>query len=152
MSEAKIDITIGQIHFAGEGDQTWLESQLDKILNKAIKMPQYLVETSSEEPARTIQNQIGLDYPGISKMPLPSFLSEKNATTNQVRKFLCTAVWLMAKGKDRLQTTEITKALRESHQSRLGNPADCLQKNIAKGYCEKNGKEFFVTEEGRKSL
>jgi len=79
-------------------------------------------------------------------------LREKNASTNQVRKFLATAVWLHARGKKRLSTADVTRALKDSNQTRLGNPADCLNKNVAKGHCEKDGKDFFVTSEGSASL
>jgi hypothetical protein len=83
---------------------------------------------------------------------LAKFLRDKNAANNQVRKFLATAVWLQAKGKNRLTTADVTRSLKESNQSRLSNPADCLNKNVSKGFCEKDGKEFFVTTEGLASL
>ncbi len=85
-------------------------------------------------------------------MPLAAFLKSKNATANQLRKFVATAVWLHAKGTKRLETKQITQALKDASQSRIGNPGDALKKNITKGYCEKDGKQFFVTDEGRKSL
>jgi hypothetical protein len=47
---------------------------------------------------------------------------------------------------------DITKALSDNQQGKLGNPGDCLNKNVKKGFCEKEGKEFYVTEEGFTSL
>jgi hypothetical protein len=85
-------------------------------------------------------------------MVLVAFLKEKNATTKQGRKFLATAVWLEAKGKNRLVTGDIIKALKESNQTRLGNASRCLSDNISAGFCERDGKEFFVTEGGKRSL
>ena len=35
MSDAKIDIKIGQIQFSGQGEQDWVAKQLDKIIAQA---------------------------------------------------------------------------------------------------------------------
>jgi hypothetical protein len=51
-----------------------------------------------------------------------------------------------------MKTGDVTKALKGAHQSRIGNPADCLNQNVQKGYCEKDGGEFFVTDDGKQSL
>lgn len=90
--------------------------------------------------------------PQIAAKTLAVFLKEKNATRNQVKKCLATAIWLEAKGKQRMTTSDVTKALKDSNQARLGNASDCLNQNVSKGYCEKDGKEFFVTDEGKSSL
>jgi hypothetical protein len=65
---------------------------------------------------------------------------------------LATAAWLYLKGKERLTTSDVVKALKDNHQSRLGNPADCLNQNVGKGLCEKDGAEFFITAEGFTAL
>lgn len=88
----------------------------------------------------------------IAEKTLSTFLKEKNVTSNQVKKFLATAIWLEAKGKQRMTTGDVTKALKDSSQTRLGNPSDSLNQNVTKGFCEKDGKEFYVTEEGKNSL
>lgn len=151
MGEAKVNIKIGEIQFAGQGDPDWVSKQLDKILAQAEKLLQLAPPPQKEQPDTSGHKPMGKDST-IAKLTLPSFLSEKGATKNQVKKFLATAVWLEAKGKNKLETNDITNALKESNQSRLGNPADCLNKNTAKGYCEKDGKQFFVTEDGKRSL
>jgi hypothetical protein len=69
-----------------------------------------------------------------------------------VRKFLATACWLTAKGTERLTTGDITKALSDNRQGKLTNAAECLNNNVTKGFCEKEGKQFYVTEEGFTSL
>ena len=151
MSEAKIEIKIGEIQFSSQGEQEWVAQQLDKILAQAEKLIE-LAPPTPPTPQEGIEHKpMGKD-PAISKKTLPSFLSEKDATKNQVRKFLATAVWLEAKGKSRLVTSDVTGALTASNQSRLGNAAQCLNENVGKGYCEKVGKEFYVTEEGKASL
>ena len=70
----------------------------------------------------------------------------------QLKKFLATAVWLSAKSDGLLTTSDVTQALRESHQKRLSNASDCLSKNVAKGFCQKDGRGFFVTPEGKKDI
>jgi len=152
MADAKIEFTIGDISFVGEGEQEWVAQQIDKILEKApdlinLKPRKHISPTTKTETHETTGND-----EAIAKKTLPVFLNEKNATKNQLNKFLVTAIWFHAKEKSRLQTKDITKALKEAQQSRLGNPSDCLNKNVAKGYIEKDGNDFFVTPEGKKAL
>jgi hypothetical protein len=40
----------------------------------------------------------------------------------------------------------------DNQQKRLANPADCLNKNVSKGFCEKNDGGFYITPEGLKKL
>lgn len=153
MADTKIQFKLGAIEFSGEGEKEWLEAQLDKILEKA---PQLINIIPTPPPAGVgtsvgSHTPIGLD-PSIAQQPLATFLRAKNATTNQVKKFLATAIWLESKGKNRLNTNDITQALKDSNQARLSNASDSLNKNINKGFCDKDGKEFFVTAEGKNSL
>jgi hypothetical protein len=158
MSQAKIEIKIGAIEFEAEGDQVWVAQQLDKVFEKAAGLallapapvtPAAMVNSSN--PSDAAHTPMGSD-PLIAAKPLAVFLKERNANTKQVDKFLATAIWLESKGKARLTTTDVTNALKSSNQSRLGNPADCLNQNVSKGRCEKDGKEFFVTQEGKKAI
>jgi hypothetical protein len=151
MSESKIEIKIGQITFLGQGDQEWLAKQMDKVLAQAEKLIKLAPASSDDEDANVGNKPIGKDS-SIAKKTLPAFLQEKNATRSQVKKFLATAVWLEAKGQKRIQTVDVTKALKEANQTRIGNPADSLNKNVSKGHCEKDGKQFFVTDDGKSSL
>jgi hypothetical protein len=148
VAEAKIEIKVGAISFAGEGEGKWLSEQLDKILEK-------IPELSKVAPPEPEQNGGGKS-PRTHKIAtgtLASFLKEKNATTNQTRKFLATATWLQDREKrTRVSTNDVTTALSANSQTRLGNAADCLNKNVGKGFCEKDGKQFFVTEEGRAEI
>jgi hypothetical protein len=146
MSQVKIQIKVGDVEFSGEGEQGWVSTQLERVLKAAQGTPGGRVsERSAPDAGSHGQNATG-------SQSLASFLRDKNAAVNQVRKFLATAAWLHAKGKKRLTTADVTRALKDNSQSRLGNPADCLNKNVAKGHCEKDGKEFFVTTEGLASL
>ena len=147
MGDVKIQLKLGAIEFSGEGDQDWLAKQLDKILEKAPKLA--VIEPSLG--GGTSHNPMAPD-PTIAGKTLAAFLKEKSATKNQVKKFLAAAVWLEAKGKQRMTTADVTAALKDSSQSRLGNPSDCLNHNVGKGHCEKDGKDFYVTDEGKASL
>lgn len=156
MSDAKVEIKVGEIEFSGQGEQDWVAEQLDKILAKAADLiviaPSPAPASPTPLPSEQPSHEPMTGDATIAGKTLPTFLVEKGAAKNQAKKFLATAVWLEAKGKSRLQTSDITKALKDSNQSRLSNPADCLNKNVAKGYCEKDGKQFFVTQEGKDSL
>lgn len=151
MAEAKIEIKIGQIQFSGEGEQDWVAKQLDKIIIQAEKLVQLASKVEADQPSSTEQ-RITSEDKTIAGKTLPAFLSEKQATKTQVKKFLATAIWLDAKGQKRLQTGDVRKALKESSQTPLSNPSQCLNKNLSKGYCAKDGKQFFVTDDGRNNL
>lgn len=153
MSEVKIQFKLGSIEFSGEGEQDWISQQLDKILQQAPQLLLIAPSSNAGTPANGTagHNPMGAD-PAIAQQPLASFLKAKNAATTQVKKFLATAVWLEAKGKSRMGTADITKALKDANQTRLSNPADCLNQNIAKGHCEKDGAQFFVTVDGKAAI
>lgn len=151
MSEAKVLIKVGGFEFSGEGDQEWVSKQLDKILAKAHELVNLAPPPAAEEAKGEHHKPMGADA-GIAKKTLPAFLSEKGTGKNQIKKFLVTAIWLEAKGKARLSTGDVSKALKDANQSKLSNPSECLNQNISKGHCEKDGKEFFVTAEGKASL
>ncbi len=150
MGEAKIEIKIGVIEFTGEGSEKWLETQLDKIIEKAPGLMK-IAPVVTGDPAQGGHVPIGTD-PAIAKKPLGTYLQEKSATTNQNKKFIATAVWLESKGKSRLKTSDVSGALRKSSQKKLNNASLNLSQNVAKGYCEKDGDQFYVTDEGKNSL
>src|ERR1041384_2419518 len=143
MSQVKIQIKVGDVEFSGEGEQGWVSTQLERVLKAApsIVGAKPIGRSTSSGDHNSPSSAAG-------SQTLASFLRDKNASTNQVKKFLATAIWLHSKGKKRLGTADVTRALKDSNQTRLGNPADCLNKNVAKGHCEKDGKDFFVTTEG----
>ena len=96
----------------------------------------------------------GLAGGGKFNKSLAAYLAEKQATTNQNRRFLATADWLRLKGTTELSSGAVTQALRSNHQKRLGNPSECLNQNASKGFVEKDTKKktFFITAEGRANL
>ncbi|MGA9755815.1 MAG: hypothetical protein WBV23_11815 [Desulfobaccales bacterium] len=154
MTDAKIVFKVGTIEFTGEGEQEWLSQQLDKILEKAADLsaivPQSIAPQGTESQPES-HAPMGPDA-NIAQQTLAAFLREKNATAQQTKKFLATAVWLEAKGKNRLTTGDVIKALKDSNQTKLSNPSRSLTANVSAGFCERDGKEFFVTEDGKTSL
>jgi NADH pyrophosphatase NudC (nudix superfamily) len=155
MADAKVNFSIGTISFSGEGEETWVATQLDKILEKVPELVRIVPQSQNTESG--VQQQRHKEASinpseGIATKTLASFLKEKNATSNQNKKFLTTSLWLEAKGKKRVTTTDVTKALKDNNQSKLTNASEALNQNVSKGYCEKDGKEFYVTDEGKASL
>lgn len=156
MDNAKIEIKIGIVEFTGEGEQEWLGKQLDKVLekipdllrielanpNKSNHVP--ISETTASTNNATVQTTQSNAIP----TNLPTFLRDKNASSSQVNKFLVTAVFLQLNGKTRISTTDVAQTLKNSNQSKLANASDTLNQNVGKGYCEKDGSQFFVTQEG----
>lgn len=143
----KIKVTIGRATFAGKGSEDWLAEQLDKVLESVSQNPAMV------EPAPDEVNSSAVENGGSSAAPsnvstLATYLKDKNATTNQTKRFLATAGWLTKKGQGNLKTGDVSKALKDNHQSRLSNPTEYLNQNVKKGHCEKSSGGFFVTPEG----
>jgi hypothetical protein len=149
MSQSKIDVTVGALSFSGEGEQSWLAEQLDKVLKAAPEISQAQVPANmgSSETAATNAGSTG-----PFATTLASHIRDKGGDDNQVDRFLITADWLRQRGSSKLTTAAVSKALRENHQKKLANPADCLNKNVTKGYCEKADGGFFITPDGMKKL
>jgi len=156
MPDGKIEISIGDISFIGEGEQSWVAEQLDKILEKAPDLTKIVPKKKKvSQTEAASEHHIEGDNAGgamIAQQTLPSFLGDKNAKSNQTIKFLATSIWLHAKGNRRLKTGDVTSALSNANQTRLSNPSNCLRANIKKGFIEKSGNEFFVTDDGKASL
>ena len=151
MGEGKIELTLGALSFSGEGEQEWLAQQFDKILESAVDLAKIgpvaipVVEESSGPPKLDTDN-------GMPPESLASYIKSRGGASNQVVRFLATAYWLCMKGDTNLTTASVSKALKDYQQTRLSNPADCLNKNVSKGFCEKQGNEFFITPEGLQAL
>ena len=147
MGAAKIEVAVGSLSFKGEGDEAWLTSQLDKVFEAAAKLNAHITQRE--------QTPKGADTPaGTAQDPgsLAAFLKAKSIGDNQVKRFIDTDCWLRLKKKE-LSTAAVSKALAENHQSKLSNPADCLNKNVSKGFCVKEqGTTFYITPEGLASM
>ena len=109
-----------------------------------------LIDAAPRSPELGNDSEIGSS--AIAEKPkttasLASHIRAKGADGNQTLRFLVTADWLRLRGAS-LSSGAVAKALQENQQSRLANPADCLNKNVAKGFCEKTKDGFFITPEG----
>ncbi len=127
-----------------------MEKQLDKILEAApalakIQTPVAANGINSPAPGSSAPE-------GESTQPLASYIKAKNGDSTQTQRFLVTADWLRRRGNDNLTTAAVSKILRDQQQKKLGNPADCLNQNVTKGYCEKTGNGFFITPDGMSLL
>ena len=143
----KIDVKVGSITFSAEGEPEWLSMQLERVLAAAstagaIKSEQEVVASPSSHSVNEAKFSTSL----------ASHIKHLGGDKKQVRRFLAAADWLRRKGRGQIAASDVAKALLDNQQSRLANPADCLNKNVAKGFCEKVGKEFFITPEGEKEL
>lgn len=149
MPNGKIELKLGSFSFSGEGDENWLAKQMDKILEKLNQLHKVATVTSDDG---TKNNKGDDQNDDLKNVTLASFLKSKNASNNQTKKFLATAAWLQLRGAKRLSTNDVTKALTSNNQGKLKNASDCLYKNVGKGLCEKDGNQFYVTEDGINSL
>lgn len=152
MAESKIGIKIGIVEFSGEGKEDWLAAQLDKILLKVPELVKIEMKMEAAADSMPAAKKQGLDR-AEKPANLSIFLKEKNATSVQTKKFLATAAYLQLGGKKRQTTADVSKALKDYNQTKLNNPSDCLNQNVTKGFCEKDGDSgFFVTENGMTDL
>jgi hypothetical protein len=148
MSTTKIEVSVGAVSFSGEGDQAWLAEQLDKVLKAAPELSRAPAKPGGNSPS-TPADPVD---PTQFTVSLSSYIREKGGESNQVDRFLITADWLRRRGVTNLATATISRALTDNHQKRLANPADCLNKNVSKGLCEKTETGFYITPEGLKKL
>jgi hypothetical protein len=144
----KIEIKIGNLSFSAEGDQDWLSEQLGKIIHAAS--PAIAAGENNDTPTTGKAGPAALSAAPVGS--LASYLRAAGGETKQVQRFLATAGWLFRRGVANLTTAVVAAALAEHHQKRLGNPADCLNQNVSKGYCEKQKDSFFITPEGWNAL
>jgi hypothetical protein len=149
MADAKIEIKVGAFTFSGEGTEKWLSGELEKLL---VKIPE-LVEIAPAAPANGGEDEGAQPLKKGKVGTLASFLSAKNAKQNKTRKFLATAVWLHdSTGAQRLGTGDVKKALSQHNQGSVGNASQCLVQNNKQGFTAKDGKQFYVTPEGRTEI
>jgi hypothetical protein len=156
MAQAKVELMVGKVSFSGEGEETWLAEQIDKIIDAATTLSS--VAALDEDADSDDEQANGVVEPGAPpnnpafQVSLVSHIRAKKGESNQLQRFLVTADWLRQRGSSALTTGNVAKALLDNQQKRLANPADCLNKNVGKGFCEKTKTGFFITPEGLKHL
>jgi hypothetical protein len=143
----ELEIRLGQLQFAGKGQQAWLAEQLRTVV---AAIPTASID--DRDTAIDKADAAGARDQAKYTASLASHIRAKGAEGNQTQRFLAAADWLRLRGMDPLTTAAVSKALTDNHQSRLANPADCLNKNVAKGFCEKVSGGFYITPEGLRHL
>lgn len=138
----KIRIKVGDIEVDFEGPGSFLDKKLLELISRLSQMS----ETPSADPEKSKTRRASGD-PGT----LAAFLRVSKVRSKS-KRFLATAEWLHRKGSARVQTNDVRKALKENSQSSVGNASQCLNNNVTSGFCEKDGKQFYVTDEGRATL
>ena len=148
----KVEFKMADMRFAGEGPQGWIDQQIDKFLD-ALGVVQGRPPLDASESSFTDSASEPHTRKATSK-PLHSYLKETGCDKVQVKRFLGTAAWLAKKGEQKLSTRLVVDTLKTQHQSKLGNPSDCLLKNLRYGFCERGTEKssFFITPEGWKQV
>ena len=152
MSQGKIEFVCGNLSFVGEGEQDWLAQQLDKVLSATPVLAE-MKQSANGDTSSQLEEGSEAKADSEFNEPLASYIKQKGAESNQVKRFLATADWLRQRGDSNLKTKAVSGALAENHQQKLINPAQSLNNNVKKGFCEKrsNG-TFFITPLGLKEL
>lgn len=143
----KIRVRAGEVEVEYEGAESFLDKKLPELIAQLSAL-----DANTRPDDVTDGGDRNKPAGGSDPGALGSFLRKYNASVNQMQRFLATSQWLHLRGSQTIKTSEVSKALQGNHQSRLGNPSEFLNKNVAKGFCEKSGSGFFVTEEGRAEL
>lgn len=161
MANARIEIKIGSIEFTSEGEQDWVTEQLDKILEKAQELESTLKKETVKSTSQIVEVAPAEHPTDLFSTPKPkrvipenlsTFLRKKDAIDKQRRKFLGAAVWLQLNGQQMIKTKEVTDALRAARQVKITNPSHQLNQNIAQGFCQKEGRGFYVTPQGVENI
>jgi len=155
MPDAKIEFKVGGVSFSGEGTEKWLSEELEKLIEKIPQLSKVPVQKQEDTAGTSTGAGTGAGAAASQNTTgtLAAFLKAKSATTNQVRKFLATSIWLHEKGTDLLSTSDVVTALSDAKQKDLTNPANCLNQNVSKGFCSKReNNQFYVTDEGRADI
>lgn len=150
MADGKIEFELGSLKFSGEGTEAWVEKQLDWLFKKLTDLKDSGLLQAAAAPHD--QPQASASPKPVQVTSLASHIKSKGGDSNQAQRFLATADWLRLKGEQTLKTGIVSKALSDNHQKKLANAADCLNKNVTKGYCEKSGDGFYITPEGLTAL
>ena len=179
MADSKIEFSYDNLRFVCEGDKEWVETQLNKVLNRIPGLnkpfrgvlPAPTAKTLTAEKVRiakapsttTLKASKGIRgrkpkaaaesiRQEPSGDPLYEFLKDKRADKNQVRRFLATAVYLHSQGEEKYSSPLISNTLKNAGIAKLINASDCLNKNEKKGFCIKDKKEFILTDLGIQSI
>ena len=146
MADAKIEVKVGEVSFVGEGTEPWLTSQLEKVIKHLPDLVKITPPPSHPPAVGDVRHHP--PKPAGPKGTLAQFIAA-HGKGSQTRKFLATSVYLDPDVNKRLTTRDVSDALKNARQGKLTNPAQSLNDNVKQGFCEKDGKQFYVTDDGR---
>jgi hypothetical protein len=142
----KIRVKVGDVEVDYEGPESYLDKKLPEFISQLSKFSAHTSGDKGKPGGGGAKRDA--EEPGS----LAIFLQKHGGAKSHEHRFLLTAQWLHLRGVENLTTADVSKALRDNHQSRLANPSDCLNRNVRRGFCEKTQTGFFVTEEGSKAV
>jgi len=155
----KLKVKLGSVEIDFEGDAEFLKLEvmptISQVLAVAKDHPSVIHQANGNngpDSQGKLPNFISRNGSAGTVGSLASFIKERKSENNQTRRFLTTARWLQLRGTEEPTSSDVAKALRDNHQVRLSNPADCLNKNVSRGFCEKTSNGFFITPEGLTAL
>jgi len=159
MAEARAKIEVSGLQFDLRGDPDWVSEQLDKVLelaydvaDLALSPPEEPADGDGEGDGSSGEDPDDSQEDPIASLSLPAFLAECNATRDDERKLLAVAVWLRAKGSDRVTVSEVRDALADAGERAIHNAATVLMTAVAKDLCQEDDGALFVTDAGRTAL
>jgi hypothetical protein len=89
MSVSKIDFKIGDLHFQCEGENDWVNSQLDKVLEKASDLLSKNVTPAAPSPCKEIQLNPTVETPVVAPVGEMNLAANKTTAViggNRTRK------------------------------------------------------------------
>src|SRR5687768_4531521 len=111
MSVSKIEIKVGIVEFAGEGDQEWLAQQFDKIL---IKVPELLkIEMESPVNSNSAETfKANSNNGGVLDMSMLSIASKLGGKAGSDLATAAAAYLKFVQGKNSFSREDILKSMK----------------------------------------
>ena len=164
-ADMKLKLMIGGFEVSYSGSEEFAEQKLLNLTHELIELAaSQNLSGRTQEAAElavprgsTPMNAADAAEIGNSVGQLSDFLRQlqENGLSSTTRdKFLATSAWLHLSGYARITSGNVAEALQEHHETALSNPSHCLNLNIERNYCERDGKNgpYFVTTPGFRHL
>ncbi|HMH11637.1 MAG TPA: hypothetical protein VK578_00890 [Edaphobacter sp.] len=89
MADTKLEIKVGAVTFTGEGAESWLAQQLDKVLDRLPELLEVRTPDSGGSDESETSDRDSTKKKSGKKVPLAMFLKEKNATGIRFANSFC---------------------------------------------------------------
>jgi len=122
MSETKIQIKVGIVEFSGEGNQDWLATHLDKILEKIPELLKIEMTNPQAIAGRFATNNQNIGANGSNQsqtgsslqLSVASIATKLNAKSGQDVALAAAACLNMVKGKKSFTRSEILETMKDA--------------------------------------